>query len=240
MNDIAIEKGSLGGYDDDMRHHSNRGRPVSALVAHTYTHNTAVQPQQKAAADPSPLGLFATALTLFVFSMYDVRARSITIPNAGVGMALSFGGVCQIIAGMWAFAAGNSFGGNAFTCYGGFWLAYSVYLLPQFGLSAAYASHPSQLPDAIGMMLASWFILTTIFFFGTLKLNIALVVLFFLLDMTFLMLTISEFTKSLAFQKVGGSFGLLTSAAAFYAGAASLLTKENSWFTLPVGALSHD
>jgi len=42
--------------------------------------------------------------------MYNVQARHITVPNAVVGMALFCGGLAQLLAGMWAFAVGNTFG----------------------------------------------------------------------------------------------------------------------------------
>jgi len=61
--------------------------------------------------------------------------------------------------------------------------------------------------------------------------------LFFLLDLTFLLLMAGEFAESLTIHKVGGGFGLATAAVAFYAGAAQLLTEDNSWFTLPVGPI---
>jgi len=46
---------------------------------------------------------------------------------------------------------------------------------------------------------------------------------------------VSEFTENLSIHKAGGGFGIATAAVAFYAGAAQLLTEENSLFTLPVG-----
>lgn len=73
---------------------------------------------------------------------------------------------------------------------------------------------------------------------GTLRVNIALATFFFLLDMNFLILMISDFTQSLTLQKVGGGIGLATAAASLYAGAANLLTEENCGFTLPVGPLN--
>ena len=52
---------------------------------------------------------------------------------------------------------------SAFSLYGGFWLAYAAILHPGFGVSAAYADHPGQLGDAVGVFLAAWFVLTFIF-----------------------------------------------------------------------------
>ena len=64
-----------------------------------------------------------------------------------------------------------------------------------------------------------------------------LVLFFFLLDLNFLTLTVCEFTRSPTLQKVAGGEGLALAAVSFYAGAAHLLTEENSWFTLPMGVL---
>jgi succinate-acetate transporter protein len=73
---------------------------------------------------------------------------------------------------------------------------------------------------------------------ATLRVNIALIVLFFLLDLTFLLLMAGEFTENLTIHKAGGAVGIATAFAAFYAGTAQLLTKDNSWFTLPLGTFA--
>lgn len=72
---------------------------------------------------------------------------------------------------------------------------------------------------------------------GTLRVNVALVALFFLLDLTFLLLFVGELTENASVAKAGGGFGIATAFVAYYAGTAQLLTKENSLFTLPVGSL---
>lgn len=64
-----------------------------------------------------------------------------------------------------------------------------------------------------------------------------MVALFACLDITFCLLMAAEFTENASVAKAGGGFGLVTAAIAFYAGAAQLLTEENSLFTLPVGSL---
>jgi len=67
-----------------------------------------------------------------------------------------------------------------------------------------------------------------------LRVNLVLIVVFFALDMTFLLLTIYEFTGNAATLKFGGLFGIITSSFACYLGAAQLLNEDNFWFTLPV------
>ena len=41
-----------------------------------------------------------------------------------LGLALAYGGVAQLLAGMWEFRTGNTFGAVAFSSYGAFWLSF--------------------------------------------------------------------------------------------------------------------
>jgi succinate-acetate transporter protein len=45
-----------------------------------------------------------------VLSLYNVHARHVETPNVVIGMALFYGGLAQLLAGMWEFATGNTFG----------------------------------------------------------------------------------------------------------------------------------
>jgi hypothetical protein len=55
-------------------------------------------------------GLFAFASTTLVLSLFNAQARHVTVPNVVIGMALFYGGLAQLLAGMWEFVAGNTFG----------------------------------------------------------------------------------------------------------------------------------
>lgn len=79
---------------------------------------------------PAPLGLFAFATTTLCLSLYNLNARNITTPNVIVGLALFYGGATQWVAGLWEFAAGNTFGCTAFMTFGSFWLSYGAIYLP--------------------------------------------------------------------------------------------------------------
>jgi len=72
------------------------------------------------------------ATTTFVLSMFNVSARGVTVPNVILGLAIGYGGLVQLLAGMWEFASGNTFAATAFSSYGGFWISfgfiYSEYL----------------------------------------------------------------------------------------------------------------
>lgn len=52
-------------------------------------------------ANPAPLGLSAFALTTFVLSCINMGARDITQPNIVIALAFGYGGLVQLLAGMW-------------------------------------------------------------------------------------------------------------------------------------------
>lgn len=52
-------------------------------------------------ANPAPLGLSAFALTTFVLSLINIQVRNVTEPNIVVALAFGYGGLVQLLAGMW-------------------------------------------------------------------------------------------------------------------------------------------
>ena len=52
-------------------------------------------------ANPAPLGLSAFALTTFVLSLVNMGTRGVAAPNIVVGIAFGYGGLVQLLAGMW-------------------------------------------------------------------------------------------------------------------------------------------
>jgi len=74
-------------------------------------------------ADPGPLGLAAFAMTTFVLSVFNARLVSRGAEPVVLPLALFYGGIVQVLAGMWEFRTGNTFGAVAFSSYGAFWLS---------------------------------------------------------------------------------------------------------------------
>ena len=52
-------------------------------------------------ANPAPLGLSAFALTTFVLSLINMGTRGVAAPNLVVALAFGYGGLVQLLAGMW-------------------------------------------------------------------------------------------------------------------------------------------
>ena len=194
-----------------------------------------------ATANPAPLGLSAFALTTFVLSCINA---GIIVPGIGmgtnivVGLALFYGGIVQLLAGMWEFKAGNTFGATAFSSYGGFWLAFGVIFIPGSGILASFSNAAaSALHPAIGLFLLGWAIFTFMMLLATLKSNIALIAVFALLFLTFLVLAIAELGGGSSITQIGGVLVILTALVAWYTALAGLLSSAKSAFTLPIGPI---
>lgn len=212
--------------------------PQSANVSNGYS--TGPSPHLRQIANPGPLGLFSFASTTLILSFVNVSARGVNTPNIVVGMALACGGLAQLLAGMWEFVCGNTFGATVFSSYGAFWISYGIIFLPGSGILAAYEATPElakQTHNAVGMFDMVWFIFTFIMMLSALRSSAVTVALLFFLTLTFLMLMVSEFAISTACQKAGGALGIITAFIAYYSAASGVITPQASYFTLPVGDL---
>jgi succinate-acetate transporter protein len=191
-------------------------------------------------ANPAPLGLSAFALTTFVLSLINVGTRGLAEPNIVVALAFGYGGLVQLLAGMWEMAVGNTFGATALSSYGGFWLSFAIVLTPGgFGIQAAYANGGAHdFENAMGFFLSGWFIFTTILLLCTLRSTVAFFLLFFFLDLAFLFLFLGYLYAGASYAgnltKTGGYFGLFAAFMAWYNALAGIADDSNSFFVIPV------
>ncbi|KAF8884716.1 FUN34 transmembrane protein [Mucidula mucida] len=200
-----------------------------------YTNTTLHTPRPSNIGNPGSLGLFSFASTTFMLSMYNVNARGIHTPNVVVGMAVFCGGLAQLLAGMWEFPRGNTFGGTAFSSYGAFWMSYATILIPNSGILAAYDAEPESLADALSIFLFTWMIVTSMFLIASLRKSAAFIALFGFLTLTFMLLAIGEAGAHLNVTKAGGAFGIITAFIAYYIGLSELLNAEKKAVaTLPL------
>jgi succinate-acetate transporter protein len=144
------------------------------------------------------------------------------------GLALFYGGIVQLVAGIWEFAKGNTFGATAFCSYGGFWLAF-WYLVGHTDLSAAGADAAK----GVGVFLLGWTIFTAYMTVAAVRTTIGLTVVYGLLTITFLLLTIGALGAAAGMTKAGGYFGLLTALAAWYCSFAGVANTTFGRTVLP-------
>jgi succinate-acetate transporter protein len=182
-------------------------------------------------ADPGPLGLAAFALTTFVLSVINAQLVASSELPVVLGLALAYGGIVQLVAGIWEFRTGNTFGAVAFCSFGGFWI--SFYFLAKEAVPALKAN-PAHLDSALGLYLWAWAIFTTYMFVASLRTTGAVALVFFLLAATFILLGIGNSGSSLNVIKWGGYVGIATAIAAWYASFAAVVNSTFGRVIAPV------
>ena len=184
-----------------------------------------------APANPGPLGLGAFAMTTLVLSLINANLVGVKGAAAVLPLAAAYGGVVQILAGMWEFRTGNTFGAVAFSSYGAFWVGLYIILK----LPALAVTH-----QAVSLYLWGWAILTVLLFVASLRTTGALAILFVLLTITFFLLAIGNASlvgsTSLTNNtiKLGGWFGIATAAVAFYTAFAGVVASTFGRDVVPV------
>jgi hypothetical protein len=186
-----------------------------------------------AIANPAPLGLAAFALTTFVLSMVNSGLVSTGAEPVVFGLALAYGGLAQLLAGMWEFKTGNTFGATAFTSYGAFWLSFWAYV--QFFASDVAEKDAGH---AVGLYLIAWGIFTAYMFIASLRTTMAVALVFLLLTITFIVLGIGDAGGHENITKLGGWLGLATALVAWYASFAQVTNSTFGREVLPLRSLA--
>jgi uncharacterized protein len=183
-------------------------------------------------ADPAPLGLAAFAMTTFVLSMFNANLVNGKGVPVVLGLALAYGGIVQVLAGMWEFRNGNTFGAVAFSSYGAFWLSFwalEVFYVKDVGGNVGHA---------VGVFLWAWAIFTAYMAVAALRVSGAVLLVFVLLTATFVLLAIGADGGHETVTHWGGYIGLATAAAAWYASFAGVINSTFGRVILPVVPLS--
>ncbi len=187
-------------------------------------------PAVTAIADPAPLGLAAFALTTFVLSSVNSGLLPVTVEGVVFGLALFYGGIVQVFAGLWEFTKGNTFGATAFCSYGAFWMSF-WYLVVHVDLTEAGAGAKA----GVGVFLLGWTVFTLYMTIAAWRTSSALFGVFVLLSLTFICLTAADLTGVKGLAVIGGWLGLLTAFGAWYCAAAGVINATWKRTVLQVG-----
>jgi succinate-acetate transporter protein len=181
--------------------------------------------------NPAVVGLAGFGLTTFTLQLHNLGVIGV---SPVIWLGIVFGGGCQLIAGLMEFKTGNNFGFMAFTGYGAFWISLALMLL--FGTNASLGKAYPVLPMTdtdLGWFLVGWTIFTAILFYGSVRHNTVLALVFLTLLLGFIGLDV---------EKLGASSGAGIFAAwdlivcaflALYLGASTALA--DSGIKLPIG-----
>jgi succinate-acetate transporter protein len=195
-------------------------------------------------ADPAPLGLAAFALTTFMLSGHNANF----IPDlVWVGLALFYGGVIQVLAGMWEFRNRNVFGATAFSTYGGFWLSLGIFVV--FAVDTKLGvllTGKTPLANSLAWFLFAFAVFNTYMLLWSTRVNGAVFAVFLTLEVTEILLAIGFWVAAhrglaapsganVGWIKAGGWAGIVTAATAWYASAGLVLRGMAGREVLPLG-----
>jgi uncharacterized protein len=211
----------------------------------------AVQPRETTVilqppADPAPLGLAAFALTTFLLSAKNAGWMTHATGNSWLGYAFAYGGLAQLLAGMWEFRNRNVFGATAFSTYGAFWIGLGLWIRlvvdPAVAAirPATAAATVSALNHDLGWILLAFFIFNTYMLVLSTQVNLSVFLVFLTLGVTEIVLSIGNFNAGAALLptgtiKFGGYVGLVTALVAWYASFALASRGMTGKLKLPVG-----
>jgi len=181
------------------------------------------------AADPAPLGLAAFALTTFLLSAANAGWMTSASGDAWLGYAFAYGGLGQLLAGMWEFRNRNVFGATAFSTYGGFWIGLGLWALLVAPTAGAKAGKD------VAWILLAFAIFNTYMLFWSTMVNTAVFAVFLTLELTEVILFIGNFAANTSIVKFGGYVGILTALCAWYASAAGVANGTGGRAIVPVG-----
>src|SRR5215468_3873611 len=202
-------------------------------VSEDRTAQPSVQPAAPASgiADPAPLGLAAFALTTFLLSAANANWMTAATTSAWLGYAFAYGGIIQLLAGMWEFRNRNVFGATAFSTYGAFWIG--LFFWARFVSPAAPASSAFALRDQAWIFLA-FLIFNTYMLILSAQLNMTIFAVFLTLELTEFFGFIGLFA-SLGLLQFAGYVGIITAFTAWYASFAIMSNDMGGRIKLPVG-----
>ena len=190
-------------------------------------------------ADPAALGLAAFALTTFLLSAHNAGWAPDFI---WIGPAFFYGGLAQLLAGMWEFRNRNIFGCTAFATYGAFWLSLGLFiLLVLTNKGVATALGPAGLSKDLGWFLLGFAIFNTYMLLWSTRINWAVFTVFLTLEITEIVLFVGFFMSGAGQSaganviKIGGYLGVLTAVVAWYTSAAVVVNNMAGRPVVPVG-----
>ncbi len=167
--------------------------------------------QVRMIADPAPLGLGAFALTTFLLSLVNAGILPKDTEPVVLGVALAYGGIAQLLAGMWEFRKGNVFGATVFSSYGAFWLSFWAYLT--FFAEKIPAEHHGA---AAGWYLMAWAVFTTLMLVAALRTTAVLAALFAVVAVVFVLLALDALSAHAGLTTAGGVMGIVAAGLAWY------------------------
>ncbi|KAK4700261.1 uncharacterized protein P7C70_g5986, partial [Phenoliferia sp. Uapishka_3] len=160
-------------------------------------------------ADPAPLGFMALGSGLFVISIVAMGADGLSSLTASTAVVLMYCAIAELVAGIWEFPTGNSWGAAFFMSLSGLFASTAYILSPWSEISRF----------TIGAHRGSGGLLCCLVF----------------VDLFLLMIGLYYYyVSNIHLLTAAGAFGIIASFVAYYAALSTMLTEHSSSFRLPV------
>lgn len=205
-------------------------------TAPTVAHNGAGPPAAAPASEwgnSAPLALAAFGVTTFMLSMINADLVSSAVQPVVFGVALMFGGLTQLIAGLIQLRVGKTFSGVLFSGFGAFWLC--LFAIAEFFISEIPAAEHGH---ALGLFLYAFGIFAIIMTVASFRTNVVVVAALTLLVPTFFILAAGEYGAHETLVQIGGYLGIVVAAMALYLSCAETCEASYGREVLPIWPLN--
>jgi hypothetical protein len=178
-------------------------------------------------ANPAPLGLCAFGMTTLLLSLHNVGITPLGSPI--IAMAIFYGGIAQVIAGIMEWKKNNTFGMVTFGSFGFFWISFAaIMILPALGLAKAPG------PLDLAAFLGVWGLFALGLFVCSFRMHRILNVTLFFVVLLVVFLVTAELTGVAAIHTLGGVTGLIAGALALYIGMGQIINEVYGSKIFPV------
>lgn len=179
-------------------------------------------------SNPVPIGVAGFALTTFTLGMYTAGIFNPKGMILVFALAAFYGGLTQFIAGFFALARGDLFPAAFMTTYGAFWftfVALYLFVIPHAGPVAG--------PQAAGVYLIMWTVITFIFFIASLFTNWVVVIVFAEFVLTLIILDLATLGGMTGLTTVGGYLEMILGALAWFVVAGEIINDVSGRALVP-------
>lgn len=184
-----------------------------------------------APANPAALGLVGFGLTTVLLSLINAGILPAGGEGVVVPLALAYGGLIQLIAGVLEVRLSNTFGMTAFLSYGAFWWWFALLQL----FAHNHMIDISAAGPTIGIALILWGVLTLYLWVSTFRLARIVFLIFLTLWPTFFLLGLGAALGNPALTHLGGWLGLLCGSLAMYGSFAFVTNSTWGREVVPTG-----
>ena len=184
-----------------------------------------------APANPAALGLVGFGLTTVLLSLINAGVLPAGGEGVVVPLALAYGGLIQLIAGVLEVRVSNTFGMTAFLSYGAFWWWFALLQL----FAHTHMIDISAAGPTIGIALLLWGVLTLYLWISTFRLARIVFLIFLTLWPTFFLLGLGAALANPALTHLGGWLGLLCGSLAMYGSFAFVTNATWGREVIPTG-----